>query len=364
MVYDKPSFLAGLAAGRNMESWPAMKGENVFKVTVQVEAGVFYSPWMAFDGEIFWGDGTSSRVNNIPSNYEYNNEFFRWRTTHTYGEAGVYQITWVGKLLDWSIRRSSTDLAYSDYLISIDTPFPRSMEARTLLATICYGCRALISLPPKLFKNCPNLKQLNGFCTRCSSLQKIPEKLFWGCRNVISVSGFFMSCDLDEVPSDLFAQMTAVENASGMISYNRRITEIPQGLIDPLEELQTSFTFNSTGISKIPEGFFANQPQLENFDYLCSESSLNEIPEDIFFYARGANSFAYAFSGTMITKIPTGLFNRVFRAESFRGCFQGCRLLTGSVPKLWERFPDADGFDCFSGCVNARNYEEIPDGWK
>lgn len=364
MVYDKPSFLAGMAVGRNMESWPAMKGENVFRFTITTDGSTFYTPWMVFAGTIYWGDGTSSTYNNIPTNY-YESEAFRGRTYHTYTEDGVYQITLIGTLLDWSVRRSSADLAYSDYLISIDTPFPRSMKDKTFLALACYGCRSLIKLPPKLFKNCPMLQNLYAFCWRCSSLDEIPEKLFWGCGNVTNVSRFFMSCDLTGVPADLFAQMTAVENAAGMISYNRRITEIPQGLIDPLEELQNAFGLNSIGISTIPEGFFANQPYLENFDYLCNESTfLNEIPEDLFFYAPGAKSFEYAFAGTAITKIPTGLFRRNSMAENFESCFRDCTLLTGAAPELWERFPTANGYACFRGCVNAQNYEEIPNDWK
>lgn len=366
MSYDKSSFLAGLAAGRNMESWPAMEGEgeNVFKITVQVEAGDFYTPWMAFDGWIVWGDGEKSRVSNIPRDYEYNNERFRSRTYHTYESGGIYQITWIGNLLDWSIRRSSTDLATSDYLISIDTPFPRSMEARTFLDAICYGCEALVSLPPKLFQNCPNLERLNGFCYRCSSLTTIPEKLFWNCHALKSVSRFFMSCDLESLPSDLFAQTPNLEIAAGMISYNPRITSIPHGLLDPLQNLQR-IAFNSLGITTLPNGLFANCPDMENFDQLClDDSQLTRIPSDLFRYTPSAHSFSGTFSGTAITSIPSTLFSNCPMADNFTSCFSSCGEITGAVPELWVSFPDADGRGCFFGCVNASNYGDIPSGWR
>lgn len=363
MAYDKASFLAGLAVGRNMESWPAMKGENVFKFTVRVPAGLYYSPWMVFDGTIYWGDGTSSTYDNIPSNYE-ESEAFRGRTSHSYSVAGLYQISLVGTLLDWSIIQNATSLIYSDELVSIDTPFPRSMSEKTFLTGICYGCRSLVKLPPKLFKNCPALKNLASFCWRCSALQELPDKLFSGCMNVTNVNRFFMSCDLAEIPSDLFAQMTEVENASGMISYNRRIRDIPHGLLDPLHNLKYPIGLNSMGINSIPTGFFANCPDIEVFDNLCYDSPVTDIPADIFYYTPIAYSFRYTFAQTAITDIPSGLFSRCPLASDFSSCFEGCVGIYGEVPKLWERFPDANGNDCFYGCVNALNYDEIPDGWK
>lgn len=364
MAYDKTSFLAGLAVGRNMESWPAMEGENVFKFTVNVPAGTYYSPWMVFSGTIYWGDGTNSSFNNIPTNY-YESESFRGRTSHTYSDAGKYKITLSGTLLDWSIIRYSTTLSYNDTLVSIDTPFPRSMSEKTFLTGTCYGCRSLVKLPPKLFKNCPAIEDLGTFCWRCSALQEIPDKLFYGCRNVTNVSRFFMSCNLDSIPSDLFAQMPNVENAAGMISYNRMIQNIPHGLLDPLQNLKYTIGLNSLGIRSIPRGFFANCPDIEVFDNLCSASTeLTDIPSDIFHYTPTAYSFSGAFSQTAITDIPNGLFSMCPLASDFSNCFRNCEAITGAVPALWLEFPNANGSGCFSGCTNASNYNSIPSAWR
>ena len=255
-------------------------------------------------------------------------------------------------------------MAYSDYLISIDTPFPRSMKDKTFLYGTCYGCRSLVRLPPKLFKHCPNLASLGWFCYRCSALQTIPDDIFWGCYNVTNANRFFMSCKLSELPGNLFAQMTGLKNGAGMVSYNQDITSLPHGLLDPLQELEY-FGLNSMGITNIPVGFFANCPNMVNFENLCNaDSSLTSIPEDIFWYSPEVSSFRSAFAGTGITSIPSGLFSRNLLAEDFARCFANCEGITGAVPELWDDFPDANGSGCFSGCINASNYEDIPSGWR
>lgn len=70
-----------------------------------------------------------------------------------------------------------------------------------------------------------------------------------------------------------------------------------------------------------------------------------------------------------LVSVPVGLFNGMVDVEQFTETFKGCSNLKGQTPKsdgmeLWERFPDADGTECFSGCTSLENYDEIPDGWK
>jgi hypothetical protein len=363
-VYDTESFLAGVAVGRNMESWPAMQGISVFKFTVQVSAGLFQGPWVVFDGTISWGDGRSDDFDNIPANYT-ENESYRNQISHSYAAAGTYQIEMVGRLLDWSTTRSSAILSGNSYLISIDTPFPRSMEHKTYLTACCYYSSALVKLPAKPFRHLHQLQRIYRFCYRCSSLQALPPRLFEGCKSLTDVRQAFMNCDIRSVPADLFAGSPAIETAAGVMSYNSHLTEIPAGLLDPLQNLKTAPGFNSLGITTLPEYLFVNCPDIDTFDNLCySSTSFREIPADLFSYNPGATSFQGAFGRTAIEEIPADLFDDCPLASNFRQCFADCTSLTGAVPELWVQFPAADGTECFRGCTGAANYADIPDEWK
>lgn len=93
-------------------------------------------------------------------------------------------------------------------------------------------------------------------------------------------------------------------------------------------------------------------------------SNLASIPAGLFDSCAEAADFTSCFQLTKLKAIPVGLFDRCTKASCFRNCFLGCGSLTGTAPKLWELFPDADGSGCFGGCTGLSNYGDIPDAWK
>lgn len=132
-------------------------------------------------------------------------------------------------------------------------------------------------------------------------------------------------------------------------------------------ELDNLFA-NDIALEYVPEtlldGISLTDPDPVSMFMSCR--SLREIGEGFFSNPgfKTATNWSMIFFGcTSLTEIPGGLFSQATAATTFYGCFWDCSGITGPVPKLWERFPNAEGDYCFSGCRNASNYNEIPASW-
>lgn len=313
MPYDQASFLAGVAAGRNMESWPADDGVEIFRFTVDITdiSSAYKTPWMVFRGDIFWGDGTHSAFDNVPPDYSGYDERVRSQASHYYSLGGVYQIKLRGTLYDWATWRAAAIATYDYTLISIDSPFPTSMSIRENFQQLCRGAMSLVSLPQGLFSRC-NAVSLRGAFYNCPSLTETPDKLLFGADTVTDLDLMFYRCTgLIALSPSMFAGAIKVERIVQIFSECSQLTTIPDGLFDPMQDLDlASGVFSRSGLSIVPDGIFVNNPNI---------SSL-------------ASCFAYS-------------------------------ALSHNPPPLWDRFPDANGTNCFAGCVNIPDYNLIPTEW-
>lgn len=328
MPYDQASFLAGVAAGRNMESWPADDGVEIFKCTVQVTdlSSTFYSPYIMFRGTIYWGDGTKTEWDSLPDDddpYPY----ARSRVPHTYSRVGLYQITLKGILREFATNPTDWPTGSYPALISIDTPFPRSMyghatsqgkEHYWLVGTFT-GASNLVSVPEGLFSRC-GVERLEYTFRHCTSLVDIPEKLFYGCDNLETTTALFYNCTgITDIPPGLFAGMPNVLSLRNCFYRCSGITYVPPGLLDPLEKLQD---VNS---------MFPQNPRGEE------RLGLYEVPYD--------------------------LFSNCPDIQDFAGCFYKNNNMSHNPPPLWDMYPDAVGTNCFYGCDYIPDYNWIPYEW-
>ena len=90
--------------------------------------------------------------------------------------------------------------------------------------------------------------------------------------------------------------------------------------------------------------------------------SLEELPS---VNCENLESMRSTFAGCdSITNIPEGFWDNCPNVTDVRGLFRNCTGITGRVPELWkiERITEYEG--CFEGCINAENYDDIPDDWK
>lgn len=327
MPYDEASFLAGVAAGRNMESWPAIEGSEIFRFTVQVTAedvltGNYKSPYMFFRGDIYWGDGTSSSFDNV-SNLPYppSPTRYRGRAFHAYSAEGLYQITLKGYLLEWATGMGDYGGNEDHSLVSVDTPFPHSMIGYThpyQLHSTFHTARNLVSLPDGLFKNVKFTKMEVMFY-ECRSLEQLPNGLFDGCETVTETFAMFERCALTSLPPGLFAGMPNLVSATAFFEGCTSINYVPPGLLDPMQNLETVWRMFNMG---------------------------STLPDQGLYY------------------VPEYLFSNCRSITDFSSCFASNTNMDQFPPALWDLFPNAEGFACFRYCTNIPEFYKIPAEWK
>lgn len=92
---------------------------------------------------------------------------------------------------------------------------------------------------------------------------------------------------------------------------------------------------------------------------------MEEIPANLFANNSKITTFAYTFTNcNKLVAIPEGLFDNNPEVNNFNATFNNCYNVTSNVPELWVSHPDAQHKNCYYACVNATNYNDIPDDWK
>lgn len=311
MGYDKNSFLAGVAAGRNMESWPAFETDGdygMFAVTLDVgldgsELIGYYgidtgqSYLLGVNGEnvrypcwretgphpfmIDWGDGTS----------EYHDDLsYVYAMTHRYASAGRYTVVYYGYLT--GVIFDPHWLGKSQF-VGFDTPMPIPVDIHI-----------------SGFEDFTALEYLN------------PGTFSWYAKHNdkygLKINGsLFEETSLLTVPGTLFDGATIIGTPSirDMFYRCKKLKTVESGL------------FSNEG--------FKNVTQAQYTFYHCD--ALESIPDDI--------------------------FDGIDGLERFSLCFGNCTSLI-SAPKLWELYPNAYGGRCYESCSSLPFYDSIPNEWR
>lgn len=117
-------------------------------------------------------------------------------------------------------------------------------------------------------------------------------------------------------------------------------------------------------LKEIGYGLFYNNPQYEDFEYCFATTGLERITGDPFANCVNAKNINYCFLNRGLREVPFGMFGDCVNLESCIGTFAGCEYITTAVPELWKNPSIKEHEACFRGCVNASNYDDIPDDWK
>ena len=206
----------------------------------------------------------------------------------------------------------------------------------------------------------------------CRLIQTIPGTIYDGLRfsaDAISLNEYASDCFLlSEIGDGLFDNMEfrKVTRARGIFENCHSLKEVPADLFHRFENTTTfARAFFNAGIEVIPRTLFRNCHSATNFSNCFSYCPISDIPERLFDDCESAADFSYCFyQCPNLTEIPESLFDNCPNAENFSNCFYRCTQVVGEVPPLWEMFPDAIGTQCFSGCTQASNWNDIPSDWK
>lgn len=142
---------------------------------------------------------------------------------------------------------------------------------------------------------------------------------------------------------------------------------IPDGKNSPIYSLQSSAFAEAANLVSVPSNLFSGvtkKSSLASCFYGCS--SLLSVPEGLFdFDVEVDESAASCFeSCTSLISVPSNLFAKHQEITDFWNCFWGCSYIRTPLPELWVSHESATSHtDCFHNCLNASNYESVPEDW-
>ena len=65
-----------------------------------------------------------------------------------------------------------------------------------------------------------------------------------------------------------------------------------------------------------------------------------------------------------LKQIPADFFNNISNLSGVESMFENCTSLTGNAIELWNNSNIEYHENCYKGCTNLSNYDQIPEGWK
>lgn len=164
--------------------------------------------------------------------------------------------------------------------------------------------------------------------------------------NSKSVSEAFQGHPMTSIPEKFFANNPQLENFSSAFE-GCGITSVPVDLFKYCPDAKNFHeTFRNYKGTTVPADLFRYNTKAENFGGLfCWSSSFTSIPVGLFQYNTNANDFSAAFQGTGITSVPVNLFQHNTKATKFNDCFMDTKLkLTSASQDLFRYNTEAKDF--------------------
>lgn len=245
------------------------------------------------------------------------------------------------------------------------------------------GCTLLSgSIPADLFSMNKNLRNVGGVFSRCEGLGgSIPSTLFTNNTNLSQANDFISYCPniIGGIPKELFKTTTlltslnsAFKGCTGLVNDDTSDYFVSEDLLDNCQYLSDiGGLFAETNFSgSVPPLMFTNLRNLENISELFFNTiGINgNLGSRMFQNCNRLKNVSKAFGFTGIVSIVQNN-DAVFRIsnnpliEFFEESFSNCVELD-YAPPLWSSYLESTGSGCFSQCIKASNYTEIPSTWK
>lgn len=257
-----------------------------------------------------WGDGSDVE------------EFIEVRGYHNYATPGLYTITITGEAK--SLKFGEDDAITT----SLRNVISWGKMGYTQATDMCLGCSRLEYIPNDVAGSFENVKTFNGAFSCCESLREIPAGLFRYATAAKRFEDCFShSASISEIPATLFENCSLAED----LSYAFYATGT--GIVDTNQTL-TNFSSVSEQVrggrlKSLPEGLFANCPNITQLDYIFGATAIESIPSDIFSSASAATKLTGAFSACVcLRSIPYDLMANATAATDIKYMFAGCSSIT------------------------------------
>lgn len=204
-----------------------------------------------------------------------------------------------------------------------------------------YNCTSLKTIEGPIFAETSSVSSLAYMFCGCTSLTEIPEGMFEPlATSKTKYTAVFKNCSsLKTLPKNLFSSNTLATQFVEAFRGCTSLKSIPEGLFginEKLTQLRSVFA-ECTSLTSLPADLFAGTPAITSFEAAFSGcSSLESLPESLF-SAIGTKTTSITFSDcfkgcSSLKSLPAGLFDTVTRINYIDGCFDGCSSLTGESP--------------------------------
>ena len=376
-----------------MESWPAFEPVNTGHFSFVIDTSLGGSTEYRFRvGNlssiiVSWGDGTTS---TIPQGQP------QGPPSHTYEKHGIYLIVIIGDVTGVSFNAGSTaaEQKAAESLILVETPIEADPNASGQGKLISFenmfkGCINLVEVPDSMltsfYDNGYHIYSTKSMFEECRSLRRIPSDLFSGCNFDDDMHGhdpvidrMFYNCkSLKSISPRVFGSEFSKIKSVDRLFLGSGLRTVPTGVFSSFDHcLDFSRCFaNCDQLRDTGSSLFQGNPYPTSFGYMFANCpNLSSIGDNLF-NQQNSGSFERTFYNCpSLAIIPPDLFRFDWPIGSFRSdfeyCFKGDTGIVSSVPELWLYYDNwtASGFDtsnyCYRDCINAFNYNDIPDRWK
>lgn len=264
----------------------------------------------------------------------------------------------------------------ADKLISV-SPLVFNGVEEYLLDNAFNKCTSLLHAPGEIFSlfNGTSANSTFGECTALLSVSSISNS------SLESLQSTFYNCTKLETAADISISTLKTMNSTFYQCYS--LKKVGTISCENLEEMTSTF-YNCTSLLEAPiieskslismTSTFYGCTALENVQDINSSTlktmtstfaqcdSIKELPN---INCENLESMRNTFAGCgSITSIPEGFLDNCPNVTDVRYAFKDCSGITGNVPELWKLEQITKYDRCFAGCVNASNYNDIPNDWK
>lgn len=287
------------------------------------------------DFTINWGDGVIEDIHMEDLDYIHN------VSTHNYSSLSLdtYDVWLYGNIVD-------LDFSNSVGIKSFNNSLPPTMSWKTDFSNMFSHIGSLANsytINSDLFKYCVNATNFTS-CFEDSNLSEIPKGLFDNCIAATNMSKCFYGGayvnQITIIPDGLFKNLSLVTDFSSCFRGRSAITTIGKDILaNCTSAVDLSRFLFDTGITEIPDGMLDDLVNLENASSFCAICESLET-------------------------VPFSLFDNCTKLNNVRAAFYNNFSITSSLPPLWEReWTDITQYEgCYYNCTKASNYGDI-DRW-